>query len=135
MSINELKTGLEDKLRLNVSQKQARKVMNLFDHSGDGFLQEDEMVSLIQFKHRLHALKDEMKSKASASSGFVLANTKNFTTADLSYLTLDSLAKEAQAALTEVAKEQDAIIARGEVIEETLEKALVEASRVVVDVW
>ena len=76
-----------------------------------------------------------MKSKASASSGFVMSNTKNFTTADLSYLTLDSLAKEAQAALTEVAKEQDAIIARGELIEETLEKALGEASRVVVDVW
>lgn len=147
VSINELKTGLENKLSLDLTQRQARKVMDLFDDSGDGYLQEDEMVSLAQFKHRLQALKDELKGSAldisikTSLKGAISASAKRpsvlkrMSTAELSHVSLVGLEKEAQQALTDSAKEQDEIIARGEMIEETLQKALGEASTVVVDVW
>ena len=118
--------------------------MDLFDDSGDGFLQKDEMVSLAEFKHRLQALKDDLKSTAlDLSIKESLKDTvskrtsivKRMTSKELSQVSLISLEKEAQEALTEVAKEQDEIIARGEAIEETLQKALGETSSVVVDVW
>ena len=143
VSISELKRGLENKLKLKLTNRQARKVMDLFDDSGDGFLQKDEMVSLAEFKHRLHVLKDDLKSSAlDLSIKESLKDThkrtsfvKRMTSKELSQVSLVSLEKEAQEALTEVAKEQDEIIARGEVIEETLQKALGETSSVVVDVW
>ena len=56
-------------------------------------------------------------------------------TEELKRVSLRSLDKEAQTALEEVAKEQDEIINRGTVIEESLERALGEASKVVVDIW
>ncbi|KAK1741247.1 hypothetical protein QTG54_007725 [Skeletonema marinoi] len=65
VSIGELKEGLEKKLSLKLTQRQARKVMDLFDESQDGYLQEDEMVSLAQFRYRLQALTDGVKSNAS----------------------------------------------------------------------
>lgn len=144
VSINELKTGLENKLSLKLTQRQARKVMDLFDDSGDGNLQEDEMVSLAQFKHRLQALKDDLKSntldtsiKSSLNNSLSKrpSRRRSMTSAELSHVSLVNLEIEEQTALSEVAKEQDEIIARGEVIEETLQKALGEASTVVVDVW
>eukprot|EP00985_Skeletonema_marinoi_P004999 scaffold2167_cov178-Skeletonema_marinoi.AAC.16 len=166
VSLRELKMGLEDKLRLNLSHKQARKIMDLFDDSKDGSLQEDEMVSLAQFKHRLRILTTKKKKRSSMvglaefrerlqsfmddtdtdtdtqeSSDVSTKSSEKpslltrLSTEELKHVSLRSLDKEAQTALEEVAKEQDEIINRGTVIEESLERALGEASKVVVDIW
>mmetsp|Transcript_12655 Transcript_12655/g.25292 ORF Transcript_12655/g.25292 Transcript_12655/m.25292 type:complete len:967 (+) Transcript_12655:195-3095(+) len=139
VSIGELKEGLEKKLSLKLTQRQARKVMDLFDESQDGYLQEDEMVSLAQFRYRLQALTDGMKSNApldvSTKSSEKPSLVRRVSTVDLSHMSLVSLEKEAQTALEEVAKEQDQVISRGTAIEESMEKALGDASKVVVDVW
>jgi len=139
VSIGELKEGLEKKLSLKLTQRQARKVMDLFDDSKDGYLQEDEMVSLAQFRYRLQALTDGMKSNApldiSTRSYEKPSLVRRVSTVDLSHMSLVSLEKEAQTALEEVAKEQDQVISRGTAIEESMEKALGDASKVVVDVW
>jgi hypothetical protein len=139
VSIGELKAGLEKKLSLKLTQRQARKVMDLFDDSKDGYLQEDEMVSLAQFRYRLQALTDGMKSNApldvSTRSSEKPSLVRRVSTVDLSHMSLVSLEKEAQTALEEVAKEQDQVISRGTAIEESMEKALGDASKVVVDVW
>eukprot|EP00985_Skeletonema_marinoi_P005509 scaffold2388_cov201-Skeletonema_marinoi.AAC.7 len=139
VSIGELKEGLEKKLSLQLTQRQARKVMDLFDESQDGYLQEDEMVSLAQFRYRLQALTDGVKSNApldvSTKSSEKPSLVRRVSTVDLSHMSLVSLEKEAQTALEEVAKEQDQVISRGTAIEESMEKALGDASKVVVDVW
>ena len=151
VSIGELKEGLEKKLCLKLTQRQARKVMELFDDSQDGYLQEDEMVSLDQFKFRLNNLmSDNQKRKTlSRRQTIVLSSQKSTASSSnhgssmisrlssnaLSSLAISSLEKEAQSAIQVVAKEQDQIIARGTAIEEALEKALGEKSEVVVDVW
>mmetsp|Transcript_12653 Transcript_12653/g.25286 ORF Transcript_12653/g.25286 Transcript_12653/m.25286 type:complete len:951 (+) Transcript_12653:88-2940(+) len=151
VSIGELKEGLEKKLCLKLTQRQARKVMELFDESQDGYLQEDEMVSLAQFKFRLNNLMSDNQKRKSVSrrQTIVLSSQKSTASSSnhgssmisrlssnaLSSLALSSLEKEAQSAIQVVAKEQDQIIARGTAIEEALEKALGEKSQVVVDVW
>jgi Kef-type K+ transport system membrane component KefB/Ca2+-binding EF-hand superfamily protein len=129
VSLKELKNGLEKELRLNLSKRQARKVMDLFDGSKDGSLQEDEMVSLNEFKQRLQTTMDGNKKKTIGPMSSRLSSKS------LSQMSLVSLEKEAQTALEEVAKEQDQIIARGTEIEDSLERALGEESTVVVDVW
>ncbi len=139
VSLNELKSGLENELFVNLTQSQVRKVMDLFDDSKDGELQVDEMVSLTEFKLRLKVVWDEMKSNAldisSRSSDQKPSIVRRMSTIDLSHVSLVSLEKEAQAALEEVAKEQDRIIARGTEIEESMQNALGAESKVLVDVW
>ena len=163
VSLAELKTGLEEKLSLRLTQRQARNVMDLFDDSKDGALQEDEMVSLRQFKDQLIALLEEMKTKTSGSlDGSAKSSedaltmkssssmdqpvkplledlkrslTKRVSTQDLSHLSLVELGKDAQVALEEVAREQDEVIKRGAMIEELMQKALGANSTVTVDVW
>jgi Kef-type K+ transport system membrane component KefB len=138
VSLNELKNGLENELSIKLTQSQARKVMDLFDDSKDGLLQEDEMVSLDEFKRRLQAVWDEMKSNAldiSTRPSEKPSLVRRMSTADLSLVSLGSLEKEAQAALEELAREQDQIIARGTEIEDSMQNALGGESEVVVDVW
>ena len=161
VSLSELKTGLENKLTLNLTRRQAKKVMGLFDDSRDGSLQEDEMVSLSQFKQMLESLMLEMKfsdspadvsttslspesdmpslvkqatQKLSKSKSFT-RRTRRLSTQELAQFSLEILEKDEQTVLEQLAKEQDAIIKRGAVIEESMEKVLGDASRVVVDVW
>ena len=157
VSLNELRTGLENKLRMKLSQSQAKKVMELFDKDKNGSLQRDEMVSLAQFKHQLQVLMSESEERASkASLAFdfkddikespedVLTKSKSsekptlmrrLSSSELAHMSLAGIGTEAQAALKEVAKDQDEIIYRGTAIEEALERALGEASTVVVDIW
>ena len=113
--------------------------MDLFDDSEDGALQEDEMVSLSQFKERLQSLMTEMRSSGSLDLSSKVSEkpslSRRVSTKDLSHLSLVSLEREAQEALEENAKEQDEIIERGTMIEESMEKALGNESKVVVTVW
>jgi len=147
VSLNELKVGLENKLSLKLTQRQAKKVMELFDDSKDGSLQKDEMVSLGQFKYRLKVLmadNERMCIESHHRRSSLTASTQpnkrtsivsRLSSSELSTLALHNLEKDAQAALEEVAREQDQIIQRGTMIEEALEKALGDASHVIVDVW
>ena len=145
VSLGELKVGLENKLCIKLTQRQARKVMELFDDSMDGSLQKDEMVSLAEFKSRLLVLMEDntrrSNSRSSLASMSMSSKTKRtsivsrLSSSELSTLSLRNLEKEAQTALKEVGREQDEIIKRGTAIEAALEKALGDASTVTVDVW
>ena len=61
ISSKELKLGLEASLKTQLSDGQVAKLMAEFDASGDGYLQQDEMVSVDQFRNKLEAFSREEK--------------------------------------------------------------------------
>jgi len=65
IDINELKTGLERVLKMELSDKRAAEIMKEFDASGDGKLQLDEFVTIDQFRNRLESLSQEERRLAS----------------------------------------------------------------------
>ena len=56
--------GLEATLKTQVSDGQVAKLMEEFDASGDGYLQQDEMVSVDQFRNKLEAFSREERMLA-----------------------------------------------------------------------
>jgi len=64
ISLEELKTGLEKNLKIELSDKRAAELLAAFDDSGDGALQPEEMVSIDQFRNKLDALVREEKRLA-----------------------------------------------------------------------
>lgn len=61
VTVEELREGLERMLSTNVSEEQARKVMEHFDTSGDGLLQLDEFVTMDKFRSKLEEVVREEK--------------------------------------------------------------------------
>lgn len=140
VSLSELKEGLEKKLSFKLTQRQARKVMELFDASGDGSLQQNEMVSFEEFHSRLQVLMEENKKKSlqSRKTRSILANSRKsrrMSSNELSHLSLKDLEESEKTALKQDAKEQDQIIKRGAAIETRLESALGDEAEVTVEVW
>jgi Ca2+-binding EF-hand superfamily protein len=140
VSLSELKGGLEKKLSLKLTQRQARKVMELFDASGDGSLQQNEMVSFEDFHSRLQVLVEENKKRSlqSRKTRSILAGSRKsrrMSSNELSHLSLKDLEESEKTALKEDAKEQDQIIKRGAAIETKLESALGGEAEVTVEVW
>ena len=64
ISLEELKTGLEKALKIELTDKRVEQVMKDFDSSGDGKLQLDEMVGLDSFRNKLESLAREEKVQA-----------------------------------------------------------------------
>ena len=134
--MKELKDGLESALKMSLTNRQAKKIMQLFDISGDHTLQKDEMVSFDEFQQRIDSVLKDHQKKASMKNKLKMSGTgfRRMSTTELSCLSLQNLEKEEQDVLHEAAKEQDMIIKRGEFIEMTVEDALgFEDSEVVVD--
>lgn len=61
ISSEELKLGLEVSLKTQLSDGQVAKLMQEFDASGDGYLQQEEMVSVDQFRNKLEAFSRDEK--------------------------------------------------------------------------
>ena len=76
VSIEELKTGLEKSLKLELSDKRVAELMKEFDDSGDGVLQLDEFVGVDQFRNRLEALSREEKRLAAEAKKTALKETE-----------------------------------------------------------
>ena len=127
--------GLENSLQMTLSLRQARKIMELFDKDSDGSLQSNELVTIEEFKNRMNQILMKNKSKARKSERQILSMsvTRRMSSAELSYLSLQSLAQAEQEALKEDSEEQDNIIKRGEYIEMRVEEALGDDSEVTVD--
>ena len=117
------------------SLRQARKIMELFDKNSNGSLQTNEMVTIEEFKNRMNQILMKNKSKARKSERQIhsMSITRRMSSAELSYLSLQSLAQAEQDALKEDSEEQDNIIKRGEYIEMRVEEALGGDSVVTVD--
>lgn len=64
ISLAELKEGLEKSLKIELSEKRAKELMETFDASGDGALQIDEMVTIDRFRNKLESLVREEKRLA-----------------------------------------------------------------------
>ena len=140
VSLSELKEGLEKKLSFKLTQRQARKVMELFDASGDGSLQQNEMVSFEDFHSRLQVLLEENKKRSlqSRQTRSIIAGSRKsrrMSSNELSHLSLKDLEESEKKALKEDAKEQDQIIKRGGAIEVKVESALGDEAEVTVEVW
>ena len=121
--------GLENSLQMALSLRQARKIMELFDKDSDGSLQSNELVTIEEFKNRMNQILMKNKQKARICRSV----TRRMSSAELSYLSLQSLAQAEQEALKEDSEEQDNIIKRGEYIEMRVEEALGDDSEVTVD--
>ena len=136
VSLKELKDGLESALKMSLTNRQAKKIMQLFDISGDRTLQKDEMVSFDEFQQRIDSVLKDHQKKASMKKKLKMSGTgfRRMSTTELACLSLQNLEKEEQDVLHEAAKEQDRIIKRGEFIEMMVEDALgFDDSEVVVD--
>jgi len=59
ITLPELKLGMQDILRTELSEKSIEKVMNHFDTSGDGKLQRDEFVTLDKLRSKIDEVKKE----------------------------------------------------------------------------
>mmetsp|Transcript_15904 Transcript_15904/g.36824 ORF Transcript_15904/g.36824 Transcript_15904/m.36824 type:complete len:392 (-) Transcript_15904:114-1289(-) len=68
ISVEDLKKGLENSLKTEISQERVQKLMDKFDVSGDGYLQLEEMVSVDQFRNQLEAFSREEKRIARDAS-------------------------------------------------------------------
>lgn len=64
ISMEELKEGLETSLKIELSDKRVKELMEVFDASGDGALQLDEFVTIDRFRNQLDALAREEKRLA-----------------------------------------------------------------------
>uniref|UniRef100_A0A7R9ZHH2 EF-hand domain-containing protein n=2 Tax=Pseudictyota dubia TaxID=2749911 RepID=A0A7R9ZHH2_9STRA len=64
ISLAELKEGLEKTLKIELSDKRVKELMEVFDTSGDGALQPDEFVTIDRFRNQLDALTREEKRLA-----------------------------------------------------------------------
>jgi len=64
VSIAELKSGLENVLKTELSDRRVKQLMESFDASGDGALQLDEFVGVDMFRNKLEALAREEKQSA-----------------------------------------------------------------------
>lgn len=64
ITLDELKSGLEKALKMDLSEKRVKELMREFDESGDGRLQLDEFVGVDQFRNKLEALSREEKRLA-----------------------------------------------------------------------
>ena len=126
MSLAELRVGLENSLQMTLSLRQARKIMELFDKDSDGSLQTNELVTIEEFKNRMNQILTKNKREAIKSERQIhsMSVTRRMSSAELSYLSLKSLAQAEQEALKEDSEEQDNIIKRGEYIEMRVEDAL-----------
>jgi len=97
ISLAELKEGLEKSLKIELSDKRARELMDSFDASGDGALQIDEMVTIDRFRNKLESLvreekrlaleakqraKEEEKQASIAAARLEILNEKEPTTSD-----------------------------------------------------
>jgi len=76
VSMEELKTGLEKSLKMDLSDKRVAELMKEFDGSGDGALQLDEFVVVDQFRNRLEALSRDEKSRAAEAKKMALKETE-----------------------------------------------------------
>ena len=76
VSIEELKTGLEKALKMELSDRRATELMKEFDASGDGVLQLDEFVGVDEFRKRLEALSREEKRLAAEAKKTALKETE-----------------------------------------------------------
>jgi hypothetical protein len=76
VSIEELKTGLEKALKMELSDRRATELMKEFDASGDGVLQLDEFVTVDQFRNRLEALSREEKRLAAEAKKMAQKETE-----------------------------------------------------------
>mmetsp|Transcript_12493 Transcript_12493/g.18692 ORF Transcript_12493/g.18692 Transcript_12493/m.18692 type:complete len:399 (+) Transcript_12493:207-1403(+) len=76
VSMEELKTGLEKSLKMDLSDKRVAELMKEFDGSGDGALQLDEFVVVDQFRNRLEALSREEKRLASEAKKMAQRETE-----------------------------------------------------------
>merc|ERR1712113_6412 len=65
VSVAELKVGLTNMLKAELSDVRVQQLMDEFDSSGDGVLQLDEFVPPDQFRNRLEALSREERRIAS----------------------------------------------------------------------
>lgn len=109
--------------------------MELFDKDSDGSLQTNEMVTIEEFKNRMNQIlmKNKQKARKSERQIHSMSVTRRMSSAELSYLSLQSLAQAEQEALKKDSEEQDNIIKRGEYIEMRVEEALGDDSEVTVD--
>lgn len=64
ISFEELKAGLEKSLKMELPEQRVRKLMQDFDVSGDGKLQQAEFVGVEQFRNRLEQLIQDEKMQA-----------------------------------------------------------------------
>jgi len=64
ISMEELKVGLEKKLKTKLPEDRIAMLMKSFDYSGDGALQIDEFVTVERFRNKLDALAREEKEMA-----------------------------------------------------------------------
>jgi hypothetical protein len=64
ISFGELKAGLEKSLKMELPEQRVLKLMQDFDVSGDGKLQQEEFVGVEQFRNRLEQLIQEEKMQA-----------------------------------------------------------------------
>lgn len=64
ISMEELKVGLEKKLKTKLPEERIALLMKSFDDSGDGALQIDEFVTIEKFRNKLDALAREEKEMA-----------------------------------------------------------------------
>ena len=126
MSLAELRVGLENSLQMTLSLRQARKIMEMFDKDSDGSLQTNELVTIEEFKNRMNQILTKNKREAIKSERQIhsMSVTRRMSSAELSYLSLTSLAQAEQEALKEDSQEQDNIIKRGKYIEMRVEDAL-----------
>ena len=100
ISLAELKEGLEKSLKIELSDKRAKELMEAFDASGDGALQIDEMVTIDRFRNKLESLVREEKRlaleaegrggrKAGSFSGCQIGNSQREGTDDVRPLRFD----------------------------------------------
>ena len=64
VSLEELKAGLERELKTELPDERVKRVMEVFDTSGDGKLRPDEFVTVGKFKNKLEALARDEKQQA-----------------------------------------------------------------------
>jgi Chloroplast import apparatus Tic20-like/EF-hand domain pair len=64
ITLQELKSGLEKTLKMELSDERVQTIMNEFDVSGDGKLQVDEFVTVDQFRNKLEKIVQEEKRLA-----------------------------------------------------------------------
>jgi len=76
VSIEELKIGLEKTLKLELSDETISKLIETFDHSGDGVLQPDEFVPIEKFRNRIDELAREEKTLAAKMKKEALAEAE-----------------------------------------------------------
>lgn len=64
ITFEELKSGLEKALKMELPEKRVRKLMEDFDTSGDGKLQPEEFVGVEKFRNRLEQIIQDEKKQA-----------------------------------------------------------------------